>query len=284
MAAFSNRATLTYSGGSAVSNVVTGEILDVLSATKTAVGSTYRAGDTVTYVVSLTNSGASSLTGITLSDDLGAYPFGTGTLTPLTYVEGSLLTYVNGVLTDTAAVTAGPPLLITGIEVPAGGDTVIVYRATLNEYAPIGAGGTVENTATVTGAGLTEAVVATETVSTVEEAALSLFKELTPTTVPENGEITYTLTLSNSGNAAVVATDDLSVSDTFDPILSDITVTLDGAALTAGTDYTYDETTGLFSTTPGRITLPAATVTQDPVSGAYAVTPGTATLTVTGRI
>lgn len=284
MAAFSNRATLTYSGGSAVSNVVTGEILDVLSATKTAVGSTYRAGDTVTYVVSLTNSGASGLTGLTLSDDLGAYPFGTGTLTPLNYVEGSLLIYVNGVLTDAPTVTAGPPLLITGIEVHAGGDTVIVYRATLNEYAPIGAGGTVENTASVTGAGLAEAVVATETVGTVEEAALSLFKELTPTTVPENGEITYTLTLSNSGNAAVVVTDDLTVSDTFDPVLSDITVTLDGAALTAGTDYTYDETTGLFSTIPGRITVPAATVTQDPVSGAYTVTPGTAVLTVTGRI
>lgn len=284
MAAFSNRATLTYSGGSAVSNVVTGEILDVLSATKTAVGSTYRAGDTVTYVVSLTNSGASGLTGLTLSDDLGAYPFGTGTLTPLNYVEGSLLIYVNGVLTDAPTVTAGPPLLITGIEVPAGGDTVIVYRATLNEYAPIGAGGTVENTATVTGAGLAEAVVATETVGTVEEAALSLFKELTPTTVPENGEITYTLTLSNSGNAAVVVTDDLTVSDTFDPVLSDITVTLDGAALTAGTDYTYDETTGIFSTVPGRITVPAATVMQDPVSGAYTVTPGTAVLTVTGRI
>ena len=48
--------------------------------------------------------------------------------------------------------------------------------------------------------------------------------------------------------------------------------------------YTYDETTGAFSTVPGVITVPAATYTQDPVTGAYTATPGTATLVVTGTI
>ena len=72
--------------------------------------------------------------------------------------------------------------------------------------------------------------------------------------------------------------------DTFDPILSNIAVSYNGTALVAGTDYTYNETTGLFATTAGRITVPAAAYTQDPATGNWIVTPGTGTLTVTGTI
>lgn len=284
MATFSNRATLTYTGGTALSNVVTGEITEVLTITKTAAGDTYRAGDTLTYVVTLINSGTTPLTGVTLTDDLGAYPFGTGTLTPLTYVADSLLYYADGVLGATPTITSLSPLTLTGITVPAGGDATIVYRAALNEFAPTAAGATATNTVSASGGGLTAPITATETVTVVDEASLSITKSLSPTTVPENGEITYTLLIENYGNTAATATDNVSITDTFDPILSDITVTLDGDTLVAGTDYTYDETTGVFTTTAGRITLPAATVTQDPVTGVYTTAPGTATLTVTGTI
>ena len=119
MAIFSNQATLTYAGGSTSSNIVVGEILDLLSMTKTAVGDTYRAGDTVSYVISLVNGGTTALSGLTLTDDLGAYPFGTGTVTPLTYVDGSLVYYQNGAIATAPTVTAGPPLTITGIDIPA---------------------------------------------------------------------------------------------------------------------------------------------------------------------
>ena len=37
MATFTNQATLTYNGGTASSNITTGELLEVLTATKTAV-------------------------------------------------------------------------------------------------------------------------------------------------------------------------------------------------------------------------------------------------------
>ena len=49
------------------------------------------------------------------------------------------------------------------------------------------------------------------------------------------------------------------------------------------TDYTYDETTGIFATLPGRITVPAATYTQAE-DGTWVTTPGTAVLTVTGTV
>lgn len=62
MASFTNMATLSYNGSQINSNVVTGELQDALTVTKTAVSGSYRPGDTVTYVVTLTNTGT-ALTG-----------------------------------------------------------------------------------------------------------------------------------------------------------------------------------------------------------------------------
>ena len=53
MATFTNQATLTYNGTTTASNIVTGEILEVLSAQKNAVVDAYTAGDDITYVISI---------------------------------------------------------------------------------------------------------------------------------------------------------------------------------------------------------------------------------------
>jgi len=66
--------------------------------------------------------------------------------------------------------------------------------------------------------------------------------------------------------------------------LCNISVTLDGVALTEGVDYTYNEQTGEFATVQSRITVPAATFTTDPVTGQTVITPGTAVLRVTGTV
>lgn len=102
-------ATLTYTGGTVDSNIVTGELREVLTVVKTAVNKSYELGGRVTYVISLSNSGTVALTGLTLTDDLGGYAFGGTTLYPLAYVEGSLRYFQNGVLQDMPAVVAGPP-------------------------------------------------------------------------------------------------------------------------------------------------------------------------------
>ena len=100
----------------------------------------------------------------------------------------------------------------------------------------------------------------------------------------DNDRVTYTFVIQNSGNEAVVATDNAVITDTFDPILTDLAVSFNGTAWTQGTQYNYNEATGLFATVPSQITVPAATYTQDPVTGAYTITPGVATLIVTGTI
>ena len=284
MAIFSNQATLTYNGNATNSNIAYGEILDVLVATKTAVEGTYTPGTLVTYVVTLRNTGNAALTGLTVTDDLGGYAFGGTTVYPLTYDAGSAALFANGVPQPAPAVTAGPPLVFTGITVPAGGDVVLVYQARANEYANPAIGGTIINTVTITGDGLSAPVTATETVTAETAPALTVSKSITPSQVVDNDRVTYTFVIQNSGNQAVVATDNAAITDTFDPRLTALAVTFDGVTWTQGVEYNYNETTGLFTTVPGQILVPAATYTQDPVTGAYSVTPGIATLVVTGTI
>lgn len=57
MAQFTNQAQLAYGNSVTNSNIAVGEILEVLSAAKTAVRSSYAQNDTVTYIVSAVISG-----------------------------------------------------------------------------------------------------------------------------------------------------------------------------------------------------------------------------------
>ncbi len=283
MATFTNQATLSYNNITTNSNVITGELLEVLSATKTALRSSYGDGDTVTYVISLVNSGTVPFNGLTVTDDLGGYTFNGQTLYPLDYSADSLRYYVNGVL-QTTPTAAGTPLAISGISVPAGGNATLVYETRVNQFAPQGAGGTVSNSAAVTGGGLSAPLAATASVTSESEPRLSISKSLSPATVSENGRLTYTFIILNNGSEAADAGAGAVVADTFDPILSDLAVSFNGAAWTPNTNYTYDQGTGLFSTVAGQIVVPAATYTQDPVSGQWITQPGVATLTVTGTV
>lgn len=284
MAVFYNQANLSYNGGNTNSNIVTGEILESLTVTKTAINPTYSAGDTVTYAVNILNSGTSAVTGLTVTDNLGEYTSGTTTVTPLTYVTGTVNYYQNGVLQPSPAVTSTSPLVLTGINVPAGGNTTIIYSATANEGAPLAEGSTIVNTVTVDGESVTAPVTASATVTVVTEPVLTISKGINPTVVTENSLLNYTFTIQNLGNRAAVATDNLVVTDTFEPVLDNITVTINGQVATEGTDYTYDEATGLFTTVEGVITVPAATFTQNPTTGEWTVTPGTTVIVVTGTV
>lgn len=281
MALFNNQATLNFNGLSINSNIVTGNIVEVLSATKTAVLDTYSQNDTVTYILSIVNAGTTACTGVTLTDNLGAYQLNETTLYPLTYVADSLTYYVNGVLTATPIVTETEPLTVTGITIPAGGNVLLIYQVRTNNFAPLSADSTITNTATLTGDCIAEELIAEETITVENAPSLSITKALSPSTVTENGTLTYTFTIVNTGNTPVVSTDNVTITDTFNPVLNDIVVTINGVPTT---EYTYDEVTGLFATNEGLITVPAATFAQDAETGEYIVTPGTTVVTVTGTI
>ena len=278
MATFFNQATLSYGDNVTNSNVTTGEIVSGIALTKTAVSANYGDGDGITYVITLVNATATDRTGVSVSDNLGVYTLGTTSLVPLTYVDGSVLYYQNGVLQPAPSVTSGTELTIGGITVPAGGNATIVYEATTNSFAPLAAGSEIINTVT------SGEETATATVGVREEAALTIAKAICPAVVSDNGEITYTFVIQNSGNLAADTAENVTVTDTFSPVLNNITVTLDGATLAEGTGYTYNEATGEFATIAGVITVPAATYVQNPTTGVITTTPGVAVLTVKGTV
>lgn len=284
MPGFTNQATLSYRGNVTISNIVSGELVAVLSVSKTALTETYGADDIVTYAVNLVNSGTTAYTGLTLTDDLGGYTYGANTLVPLTYVDGSLRYFINGSLQATPTPTTASPLTLSGISVPAGGNALLVYEARVNSFAPLATEGSITNTVTVAGGGLTSSVQADNTITARDDAYLTINKAVSPATVAENGTLTYTFTIQNYGNTEAVTTDDVVVTDTFTPILSPITVTYEGSVWTEGTQYTYDAATGVFATVAGQITVPAATYARDAATGAVIVTPGVRVLTVSGTV
>ena len=286
MAIFFNQASISYGGFVTNSNLASGEVLDTLAVTKSAISTGYGPSGGAVYAISLVNSGTTIIGGITVTDDLGAYPLGGTTVVPLDYVDGSATLYVNGTPATTPTVTAGPPLTFTGINLPAGASALLLYEVTANGYAPLAAGSSISNTATVNAEApcVEGPIEATADLAVRSFTALSIAKSVSPDTVSSCEEVTYTFIIQNAGNEAVLATDDLVVSDTFTPALSNLDVSLNGTPLAEGTGYTYDETTGLFTTTAGQITVPAATFTQDPITGVVTTTPGVAILTVTGII
>lgn len=164
---FQNMATLTYTGGTVNSNIVTGELREVLTAAKTAVRENYEPGGTVTYVVSLTNSGITPLTGLTISDNLGGYTFGGATLYPLAYLPGSVPVLVNGALQAAPGRQRRTRHDRYRHHGPAGGSALVIYETEVTRYAPLAAESSIVNTVTVTGGGLAAPVTAEETVGAV---------------------------------------------------------------------------------------------------------------------
>lgn len=279
MAIFQNRATLSYRGVTASSNTVTGEIESALTVLKTALEENYFADSSVTYVISLVNSGESELTGLTVTDDLGMAAGAQGA--PLSYVPDSAALFIDGTPSKDLGTETGSGLVFTGITVPANGSSVIVYKASVTGFAPLGVGGTVTNTAAVNGG--VSPVSASASISAAETPVLSVTKALTPLTVSENGTVTYTFTIENCGNLPAEEEDGTMLEDVFDPALTDLSAELNGTPMTSPADYSYDASTGVFSTVPGFITVPAAEFTAAP-DGAVVTVPGKTVLTVKGNI
>jgi len=282
MPTFSNQATLSYNASTVSSNVVVGEVVSSLNLIKTALSAVYAPGDVVSYVISITNSGTADFTGLTMTDDLGRYEFGDMELVPLTYVEDSARIFINGEPQDDAEVASENPLVIEGIDVPAGGNVMILYSARVNEFAEP-CGGTITNTAALDGDCPCSDAADSAEIETVCEARLSIAKQLCPCVITRCDQpVTFSFTVSNTGCCPALANDDVVITDTFDPPITITSVTFNGEEWTEGAYYTYDSETGEFATVSGQVTVPAATYTQDPETGAWTAVPGESILVVTG--
>lgn len=280
-----NQASIAYRyndrTASAVSNIATATLNDPLSVEKVSLETVYRPGDEITYVITITNSGSSALAGVSVADDLGTYTVGNTTVTPLTYT-GPAIFFIDGVYGGNATPTVGADGISFGpITLGAGSVAQVIYKATVNQNAPIVEGGQIINTATATASG-SAPVSDSNTITVDSYADVTITKTMTPSDVSEGDALTYTFVISNFGNAEAT---DIVLTDAFDPAPENITVQLNGTVVPA-TDYDY--VNGVLTlpngTSTTQLTLPPATVTVDPTTGEVTVTPSTLTVTVTGII
>lgn len=284
MATFSNQATLSYGGRTTNSNIVTGEITESVFAEKTVLSKTYRPMLRIPFVIRIQNGGAVPFTSLTVTDDLGAYSSCGSSFTPLSYVEGSLVLYINGEPAEAPTTVAGPPLRVQNFSVPPESTALLFYEAEVTAYAPMGEGASITNTASICGCGIPAPLTVSATLVSSDSPILVISKSLSPLTVRENTRLTYTFVVQNIGASPASNKENITVTDVFDPVLSALSVTYNGTPWQSGMEYTYDEISGLFTSLPGQITVPAATFIQNPATGTFDLTPGVATLQITGTV
>lgn len=287
MATITNQATVTYSYGgtnaAASSNVAVTTLTEPITASKTALGSTYTAGDEITYILSVTNGSAGAVSDITVSDNLGTYALGTNNVTPLRYTGPAYL-YINGVFNSELTPTSTANAISFALpSVPAGANAMVIYRATVENTAPLASGSALTNTATFASASLGENLTQSNTVTVADYARLNIVKSMSPNPVTGGSQLTYTFTIYNYGNDDAT---DVVLTDAFSPAPTGISVSVNGTAV-AASDYTYTGGTLTLPAAAGtsyEITVPAATFTTDAATGVVTVTPGITTIEVTGTI
>ena len=283
-----NQATLTYQYGSttgtASSNIATVILRGPLSMVKTSLDATYRAGQDITYIVTMTNSGTCALTDVTVTDTLGTYTIAGGgtSVMPLTFIAPALL-YVNGAPAGSVTPVVGNRnIQFTIPSLAPGANAMILYKTSVNEYAPLFQGASITNTISITACGLAEPLQDSHTIIAEGYADVSILKHMSPDPVTGGGVLTYTFSLQNYGNMEAA---NVVLRDAFRPAPSNLTVSINGATIPSG-DYSYSN--GVL-TLPAQgaatsLAIPSAVFTQDPVTGVVSVSPGTATVTVSGTV
>ena len=287
MATIENFATVQFTSAGVtttrVSNLAEIGLESAISFSKTTVGDTYDADGTVTYILSATNTSGAAINNITVIDDLGTFLFGgTTELTPLSFLEPAVL-LINGanssslLTVDTS--TAGS-VSFTFPTLAAGATANIIYNARVTDFAPLEESSTIVNTATLTSDSDCADGSATATVTVNSAANVSVIKQMSPNPVVCGSTVTYTIRIYNYGN---IPAENLTLTDTFNPAPTNITVSANGTLLNP-TDYTYVD--GLLTVPPADrgITLPAATFSRDETTGEVIVTPGLIEYVITGTI
>ncbi|SDH73444.1 conserved repeat domain-containing protein/fimbrial isopeptide formation D2 domain-containing protein [Leifsonia sp. 98AMF] len=201
-------------GGPCAPGLCTENPVRSFSITKTASTPVVHPGDTVTYTVTLANTGKVDYTAdepATITDDLSKV------LDDATYVPGSA---TNGATVSGLTLTWSGPL-------PVGGTQVITYQVTAG---PVGTGdGTLANT--VSGPPDSTCITC-ETVTPLQ--AFRVTKTADATEVVPGQKITYTITVSNTGTAAYTAANPASFTDDLSKVLDDATYNNDA---TSGATY-----------------------------------------------
>ena len=286
----SNQAALSYEYGTLKntvnSNIATAVLQDPINTDKTSLENTYYLDDDISYILSTVNNSQSEITNITVTDNLGTYTVAdTQEVTPLNYI-GPANMYLNGEFSSTITpVITDNSITFTIDSLPANSNIVIIYKAKINNEAPLELNSTITNTASWSIDGIKSGITQSNTITVQETPDIKILKTMSPNPIVNGQEMTYNFTIENYGN---VAATNLTLSDTFNPAPETIQVYYNDT-LVSPLNYTYSNGTltipaSTSSTSSFSIEIGPATFTQDQTTGTVTVTPAVSTITVVGAI
>ena len=283
-----NRATVNYNSGTstavAYSNITRTVLNGSLSVSKSSLSKGYRIGQELTYIITVTNNQSVEAQEIRVTDDLGTFTEGGNEITPLSYI-GTAELFINGVFVSELDALVGSNSVIFEIDsIPSNGTAQIIYRAQANEFACTSLGAAIINTACaefVCNCPCEESACDSVTVPVEEYADLRVTKSACPGAVACGERLSYVIEIYNYGN---IDADEIEITDEFDPVLEDITVSLNGESLDSSRFNYVGGVLTISSETGSDITVPASTCTRDSETGKAVTTPGIVTVTVSGKI
>ena len=218
--------TVTDANGKAASRASTLTITaGPLVITKTASAASTTAGATVSYTVLISNTGSSTFSGATLTDDLA------GVLDDATYAADGAVTYAGGASGSLSY--AAPSLTWTGT-LPAGGSATITYSVTV--ASPPGGNQILSGSVTSNTLGTNCAAGSGDSrcTSTVTVSALTILKTADVASTTPGGTARISILITNTGRTAYSGA---TVSDNLSGMLDDAGYPGDAAATSGSVSY-----------------------------------------------
>lgn len=260
---------VVYSGLSNISNVTLKDE-NSLIITKEAQSSSFIPGETLTYVLTISNGGSSYFTGVRIVDDLG----GNG---QLSYIQGSaMLYYYSQYIRPEIASTN--PLTFTLSPLSPGQTMILTYSCKVSSSLP---GSVLSITNSVVGTGYTYNDKVTTTASCEVQRSsmseLSIVKSATASSVSPGEVFSYNITLTNqSSTQANVSSVTDSLPSNFVVSSVKLKVGNGGQVLLNASDYILDQS--------NNFTLPSNTGPQVIVPAYSTGGAGQTVVTITGYL
>lgn len=285
MGKFVNQTQLTFGNNIIKSNIVEGEILEALIGNKVTLTDQYLFDSVITYFINLTNNSEKDISSINIEDNLATYTINKNEYTPLDYIDGSSKLFIDGKEEQKIDIIKNKHnVIFKNITLKKNQTITLVYQGKINSYAPLGENNSIINKAKITYPNMTDSLVLESQLCYSNKANVKLEKSIDKTVYKSGEKIKHVIKILNYGINDLSLINNLTIKETFSPILKNIEVTYNGVKWTNGVNYSYNSASGNFITLSNQIALFKAKITKNENTNEYNLIPSFATLIIEGTI